>query len=141
VGDIGHFTRDKALVISGRKEDIINRGGEKISAKEIEDILHHHADVVEAAIVSMPHERLGETLCAYVIARPEHALTLQDVCTHIAASGVAKQKLPERLVVVETLPRNPSGKIRKDLLRQDICERIEKEKVHLEKELGSDGKK
>ena len=128
MGDIGHLTRDNALVISGRKKDLINRGGEKISAKEIEDILHHHAGIVEAAVVSMPHERLGETICAYVIARAGHALTLQDVCAHVAASGVAKQKLPERLVIVDSLPRNPSGKIRKDLLRQDIRERIEREK-------------
>ncbi|MFC3608834.1 AMP-binding protein [Stutzerimonas tarimensis] len=123
-GDLGRITADNAMVITGRKKDLINRGGEKVSAKEVEDILHQHPAIDEAAVVAMPHERLGETLCAYVILKPGQALTLQGLLEQVCHAGVAKQKYPERLVVVEDFPRTASGKIRKDRLRADIRERL-----------------
>ena len=66
-GDIGHITSDNAILITDRKKDIIIRGGENISAKEVEDVLHDHPDIREVAIVAMPHERLGEGVCAYIV--------------------------------------------------------------------------
>lgn len=123
-GDLGRVTPDNAIVITGRKKDLINRGGEKVSAKEVEDILHQHPAIDEAAVVAMPHERLGETLCAYVILKPGQQLTLQGLLEQVCHAGVAKQKYPERLVVVEDFPRTASGKIRKDRLRADIRERL-----------------
>jgi len=123
-GDLGRLTPERAIVITGRKKDLINRGGEKISAKEVEDILHRHPAISEAAVVSMPHERLGETVCAYVVVKAGHSLGLDELLDSVAQAGVARQKYPERLVVVERFPRTASGKVRKDQLRLDIRARL-----------------
>lgn len=123
-GDMGRVTTQNAVVITGRKKDLINRGGEKISAREVEDLLHAHPAVQEAAVVAMPHPRLGETVCAYVIPRPGARVALDELLQVAQAAGVARQKSPERLVLVEDLPRTPSGKVRKDLLREDIRRRL-----------------
>lgn len=126
-GDLGRLTSDNAIVITGRKKDLINRGGEKISAKEVEDILHQLPQVHEAAVVSMPHMRLGETLCAYVILRDGQQLSLQQMIQMVSDTGVARQKIPERLVALDDFPRTASGKVRKDQLRADIRARIEQQ--------------
>lgn len=123
-GDLGKLTPERAIVVTGRKKDLINRGGEKISAKEVEDILHRHPAVYEAAVVAMPHERLGESVCAYVVARSGSSLDFAQLQQCMASAGVARQKHPERLVLVESLPRTASGKVRKDQLRLDIRERL-----------------
>jgi non-ribosomal peptide synthetase component E (peptide arylation enzyme) len=123
-GDLGHLTPDNAIVITGRKKDLINRGGEKVSAKEVEDILHRHPAVDQAAVIAMPHDRLGETVCAYVVTRPGQPLDFAQVQQCMQASGVARQKHPEKLVLVDSLPRTASGKVRKDQLRLDIRERL-----------------
>jgi acyl-CoA synthetase (AMP-forming)/AMP-acid ligase II len=120
-GDIGRSSADGALLITDRKKDLINRGGEKISAKEVEDILHRHPAVAEVAVVAVPHARLGETTCACVVLKPGGALDLADLAGHVAAAGVARQKLPERLELVQALPKTPSGKVRKDLLRAQLA--------------------
>ena len=124
-GDLGRLTPQRAIQITGRKKDLINRGGEKISAKEVEDILHRHPAVSEAAVVSMPHERLGESVCAYVIVKTGQSLSLDALLDSVAQAGVAKQKYPERLVLVDALPRTASGKVRKDQLRLDIRQRLQ----------------
>jgi acyl-CoA synthetase (AMP-forming)/AMP-acid ligase II len=123
-GDIGYVTPDRAVVFTGRIKDLINRGGEKISAKEVEDLLHQHPGVMNAAVVAMPHARLGETLCAYVIARPGRVATEADIRAFLDAAGVAKQKTPERFVFVDDFPKTASGKVKKDLLRADVKERL-----------------
>ena len=123
-GDLGRLTPEHAIVVTGRKKDLINRGGEKISAKEIEDILHRHPAVYEAAVVAMPHERLGEGVCAYVVTRSGQGLDFAQLQECMARSGVARQKHPERLVLVDSMPRTASGKVQKDRLRQDIRERL-----------------
>jgi acyl-CoA synthetase (AMP-forming)/AMP-acid ligase II len=115
-GDIGRITPEGALQITGRKKDLIIRGGENISAKEIEDVLSAHPNVREAAVVAMPHARLGEGVCAYIIG----TATADELIAHIAASGLAKQKTPERFAFVTDFPRTASGKIRKDVLRAEI---------------------
>lgn len=125
-GDIGFISPEGALVISGRKKDLIIRGGENISAKEIEDVLHQSDQVREAAIVAMPHARLGEGICAFIIAQGP-ACSADDLLKHVAQFGLAKQKTPERFVFVEDFPRTASGKIRKDQLRIMIREIIEQE--------------
>jgi acyl-CoA synthetase (AMP-forming)/AMP-acid ligase II len=127
-GDLGRLTPERAIVVTGRKKDLINRGGEKISAKEVEDILHRHPAVDEAAVVAMPHERLGETVCAYVVPRSGSHLDFAQLQECMAGAGVARQKHPERLVLVESLPRTASGKVRKDQLRLDIRERLRAER-------------
>jgi acyl-CoA synthetase (AMP-forming)/AMP-acid ligase II len=123
-GDLGHLTQEDAIVITGRKKDLINRGGEKISAKEVEDILYLHPAIEEAAIVAMPHKRLGETVCAYVTLKDGQILTLDQLLNHLAEAKVARQKYPEYLVTLQTFPRTASGKVRKDELRRDIQARL-----------------
>lgn len=119
-GDLGVRSAEGAITVTGRKKDLIIRGGENISAKEIEDVLHSHPLVREAAVVAMPHERLGEGVCAYVIAT--EAVSESDLSAHVAASGLARQKIPERFEFREEFPRTASGKVRKDLLREDVKE-------------------
>lgn len=117
-GDLGVRSAEGAITVTGRKKDLIIRGGENISAKEIEDVLHGHPLVREAAVVAMPHARLGEGVCAYVIAIG--AVSGEDLAAHVAVSGLARQKIPERFEFREDLPRTASGKVRKDLLREDV---------------------
>lgn len=123
-GDIGRLDDRGALTITGRKKDLIIRGGENISAKEIEDVLQSHDDVAMAAVVAMPHARLGEGICAYVILRHGAEASAAELAEHVLASGMARQKCPERFEFLQNLPRTASGKIRKDLLRDDIRQRI-----------------
>lgn len=119
-GDIGRRIEQGGLVITGRKKDLIIRGGENIAPKEIEDVLHLHPKVEEAAVVAMPHPRLGEGICAYVIPRKDQRPTLEELKNFVLKAGLAKQKQPERLELVEDLPRTPSGKVRKDMLRASL---------------------
>lgn len=122
-GDLGVRSAAGAITITGRKKDLIIRGGENISAKEIEDVLHTHPGVREAAVVAMPHERLGEGVCAFVIPRDPRP-SPADLTAHVAASGLARQKIPERFELVDDLPRTASGKVRKDQLRAEIRTRL-----------------
>ena len=117
-GDIGFVTEGNAIVITDRKKDIIIRGGENISAKEVEDVLHGHPLIREAAVVSMPHERLGEGVFAYLLLDNEtDLLTLADVASFAEQAKLARQKIPEAIEVLSDFPRTPSGKVRKDRLR------------------------
>ncbi|WJV65465.1 medium-chain fatty-acid--CoA ligase [Pectobacteriaceae bacterium CE70] len=124
-GDLCRMDEEGYIKITGRKKDIIVRGGENISSREVEEILLEHPYVREAGIVAMPDERLGERSCAYVVLKePSHKLTLEDVIAFFGRKRVAKYKYPEYLVVVDNLPRTASGKIKKYLLRQDIIQRL-----------------
>lgn len=120
-GDIGRFTSDGGLTITGRKKDLIIRGGENISAKEIEDALHRHPQIVEAAVVSAPHERMGEGIFAFLITRDNAVLTLTDLGLFLQESGLARQKCPEGIAIIKDLPRTASGKVRKDQLRAQLA--------------------
>ena len=117
-GDIGRITGDGALVITDRKKDLIIRGGENLSAKEIENVLHAHPQVQEVAVVAMPHARLGEGVCAFVVPADKDQPTGDDVLSAFAeSSGLARQKIPQRYEYVSSLPKTPAGKVRKDQLR------------------------
>ena len=120
-GDVGVLDADGYLRITDRKKDIIIRGGENISSKEVEDILARHPEVAEAAVIGMPDERYGERVCAYVILHRGAKLELPEVLDHFAAEGVARQKTPEQLIEVDELPRTPMGKVRKVDLRQRLA--------------------
>jgi acyl-coenzyme A synthetase/AMP-(fatty) acid ligase len=117
-GDIGRVDADGFVTIEGRIKDIINRGGEKFSALEVEEILSTHPAVSEAAVVAMPHARLGETGCAFVVVAGEVRDLDEQLKAFLAASGLARQKIPERFVFVDDLPRTPAGKVRKADLRK-----------------------
>lgn len=115
-GDVGHIV-DGAMTITDRKKDLIIRGGENLSAKEIEDALHQHPGIIEAAVVGMPHDRLGEGICAFLIAEKGRAPTIEALQAFLADLGLARQKAPERIEIVDELPRTASGKILKHILR------------------------
>jgi acyl-CoA synthetase (AMP-forming)/AMP-acid ligase II len=116
-GDVGVLDAGGYLRITDRKKDIIIRGGENLSSREIENVLSRHPAVAEAAAVSMPDLRYGEKVCAFVVLRDRGSLTLEEVVHHFDHAGVARQKTPEQLEIVTDLPRTPSGKIRKADLR------------------------
>jgi len=126
-GDLGRLTPEGCLIISGRKKDLIIRGGENISPKEIEDVLYTHPAIRETAVVAMPHPRLGETCCAFVTLKTGAVFDFSEMCRLLEASGLAKQKYPERLEILEALPYTAAGKIRKNLLRDQIAAQIAKE--------------
>lgn len=121
-GDLARRLPDGSLRIVGRLKDIIVRGGQNISAREVEDYLVGHPAIRSVAVVGVPHPRLGETSCAVIVPRSEASLTLQEVTEFLLAKGVARFKLPERLEIWPSLPLNPSGKIQKYLVRKQLAE-------------------
>ena len=120
-GDLGRRVNGDFITVSGRKKDLIIRGGENISPKEIEDVLHQHPAIKEVAIVAMPHERMGETVCAFVIAQPGHKVDLPALAACLEQAGLARQKFPERVELVDDLPRTASGKVQKNVLRDRVA--------------------
>ena len=120
-GDLGHLDSGGYLTVTGRKKDIIVRGGEKISAREVEGVLLRHPAVAEAAIAGAPDERYGERACAFVVLRPGASLGLAEVRRHFAGAGLARQKTPERLIITGELPRTAAGKVAKHALRARLA--------------------
>ncbi len=125
-GDLGVMDPDGYLRVTGRIKDVIIRGGQNISASEVEHYLLTQPDIVDAAVVAMPDPVLGERSCAYIVSRAP-TMNLQDVTRHLAALGVSKYKFPERVELLAELPMSLGGKVRKDLLRQDIAAKLAQE--------------
>jgi cyclohexanecarboxylate-CoA ligase len=121
--------RDGYLTVEGRRKDIIIRGGENISVKEVEDLLFAHPGVEEVAIVAMPDSKLVERACAYVVPTQGASPTLDELVAFLRQHRLANQKLPERLELVDALPKTASGKIQKHRLRTRIRERIAAESL------------
>lgn len=115
--DLASMNTDGYIRLVGRKKDIINRGGLKISVREMEDALAGHPKVLAIAIVGVPDKLLGEKSCAFVVTRHQHSLNLRELTAFLQERGVAKYKFPEYLAVVDELPTTPSGKIQKFALR------------------------
>lgn len=122
-GDMGVLTADGFLTVTGRKKDLIIRGGEKISPREIEDLLHAHPSIAEAAVVAMPHARLGETAFAWVVLRPDCELSFDGLLGYLDGAHIARQKFPEGMAMVDSLPKTASGKVLKHVLRKLTAER------------------
>ena len=120
-GDLGVFDERGILRIAGRKKEMIIRGGANIYPREIEEVLFEHPSVADCAVVGVPHPRLGETAIACVVLRPGALLSFDDLIAFLAPR-VARYKLPERLVVVDELPRTPTGKVQKPSLASLISE-------------------
>jgi cyclohexanecarboxylate-CoA ligase len=117
-GDLAVIDARGRVQIAGRSKDIILRGGENLSAKEIEDLLFEHPAVEEVAVVGYPDEVLGERACAFVVG-PD-TLTLGELVKFLRARQMATQKLPERLRIVSALPKTASGKVQKFRLRERL---------------------
>ncbi|TWS26052.1 AMP-binding protein [Tsukamurella sputi] len=115
------------VAIEGRIKDLINRGGEKVNAEEVELLLLRHEGIAAAAVVAMPDERLGEKACAFLVSATGEELTMAEVQAHMDGLGVAKFKWPERLVWVPALPQTNVGKVNKKVMRADIVQLLASE--------------
>lgn len=118
-GDLARMDEDGYVKITGRIKDIVIRGGINVSPAEIENLLFSHPKVANAAIVGLPDPRLGERICAFVVLDEGHAdLSLDEVQSWMSDAHLAKPKWPERIVIVDSLPMTPSGKVQKFKLRE-----------------------
>ena len=121
-GDEVRVDADGWVFVTGRIKDLIKRGGESVSPAELEDILSGHAKLRDVAVVGIPDERLGERICVCVVPNEGETLTLEELVATVSTAGVARQKWPEKLVVLAELPRTSIGKVHKAVLR-DIAVR------------------
>ena len=131
-GDMVRLHPTGNLVVEGRRKDLINRGGEKISAEEIENLLLGHDSIHMAAVVAMPDAVMGERSCAFVILKPGCSLTLNQLTGFLQDKQIAKFKLPERLELVDTFPLSGMGKVSKKDLRNMIAEKLQAEEKRTE---------
>jgi acyl-CoA synthetase len=125
MGDICEIDADGYLTVTGRTSDFILRGGKNISATQVEDAVTTHPAVAVAAAVAMPDPVFGEKVCLYTELVDSRTIDLPELVEHLLALGVSKELLPERLIVVDELPRSSGGKIAKGQLREDIRIRME----------------
>ena len=123
-GDLMREHPSGNYIVEGRKKDLINRGGEKISAEEIENLILQHVAVKNVACVPMPDERLGERMCAYVVLQANQTLGLEDLVDFLNAKEIARFKLPERLELVDDLPVSTFGKVSKKILGEWIADKV-----------------
>ena len=129
-GDLATVGADGSVRIVGRIKDMIIRGGQNISAREVEDILLEHPACQAVAVVGLPDERLGELGCAVVVCYPGKTLGFEEMKLFLSGRGVARFKLPEYLVLRDTLPATPSGKVQKFKLREEL-KSLNRDKAHV----------
>ncbi len=115
-GDIGYIDNDGFLYHVDRKKDMIIRGGHNIGSLEVEDVFFRHPDVVDVAVISVPHPKLGEDIHAFVVRKPRADTTAEEL-RRFCADKLADYKIPRRISFVATLPRGPMGKVLKTALR------------------------
>jgi 2,3-dihydroxybenzoate-AMP ligase/pristinamycin I synthetase-1 len=125
-GDLVRFTERGDMVVEGRIKDVINRGGDKVSATEVEGYLQAEPGVRQAAVVAMPDEVLGEKICAYVIP-DDTAPTRVQLRTSFRTKGIAEFKMPDRVEIVDAFPVTGLGKVDKSALRKDIAAKLEEQ--------------
>ncbi len=122
-GDLGNLDAEGYIAITGRLKDVIIRKGENISAKEVEDLLFTSPQIADAAVIGLPDPKSGERACAVVVAAdPENPPTLTDLFEFLKGEGLMVQKIPEQLVLLDVLPRNPTGKVLKHELRKQYSD-------------------
>jgi 2,3-dihydroxybenzoate-AMP ligase len=121
-GDLLRKTPEGNYVVEGRKKDVINRGGEKISAEEVENLILMHPAVHNVACVPMPDRVLGEKMCAFVIARPGQTITLAELSAYLTDMQLARYKHPERVELVTEFPISNFGKVQKNILSARVAE-------------------
>ncbi len=126
-GDLASCHEDGTITYQGRRTELINRGGLKFSAAEVESLLSDMPQLAQFAVISRPDARLGERACLVAATRPHCAITLADVVAHLAAKGLAKYKWPEDLLLVEALPTTPTGKIARARLVEQLQAHIDVE--------------
>lgn len=119
-GDLAVWDEEGNIAITGRVKDVINRGGVKINPSDIENAIMEHERVIQAALVPMPDDVLGERICAFLTLRPGESLSLEDLSAFLAARGIAKMRWPERLIVIDEMPMTPTRKIIKGALQERL---------------------
>jgi cyclohexanecarboxylate-CoA ligase len=128
-GDLARVDDRGYVAITGRKKDVIIRGGENIAIQPIDDVLHEHPAITDVAVVAMPDPDLGEKACAYVELDDDTALTFESMIDFLESRDMTKQKYPERLEVVDELDRTETGKIDRKRLREDVAAKLGLEPV------------
>jgi len=128
-GDLMRLHPTGNYVVEGRKKDLINRGGEKISAEEVENLILMHPAVQNVACVAMPDPNLGEKMCACVIPRNGHTLTLAQLAAFLHEKEIARFKLPERLELMADFPVSTFGKVSKKTLVEMVSKKLEMERT------------
>jgi len=118
-GDLG-TVREGRLTVTGRKKDMIRSGGENIYAREVEDVLMRHPDVIDAAAIAVPDPKYREVVCAVIVLREDCEVSAEDVVAH-CSTHMASYKKPRHVVFVDALPRTPSAKIQKFKLREQFA--------------------
>jgi 2,3-dihydroxybenzoate-AMP ligase len=126
-GDLMRRHKSGNYIVEGRKKDLINRGGEKISAEEVENLILQHPAVKNVACVPMPDERLGERMCAFVVPQTGAQLTFPELVKFLEGKEIAKFKLPERLELLDAFPVSTFGKVSKKALVETIAEKLASE--------------
>ena len=126
-GDIAKFDRERRLIITGRSKDIIIRGGENISAKEVEELISGHSKAEQVAVVGMPDPILGERVCVFIKMKRNEAISFEEIISYLKEKKTSVLYLPERIEVIEEMPLTNVGKVDKQLLREKIKERLKKE--------------
>ncbi len=117
IGDVGHFDEEGRLFVEGRDDDMIVSGGENVFPVEVENLLADHEDVYEVSVVGVPDDDFGQRLKAFVVTKPGHSLSEEDVKEHVR-NNLARYKIPREVVFLDELPRNPTGKVLKRELRE-----------------------
>ncbi|PKN69085.1 MAG: 2,3-dihydroxybenzoate-AMP ligase [Deltaproteobacteria bacterium HGW-Deltaproteobacteria-12] len=126
-GDLFQIKDNDCIGFFDRTKDIIIRGGFNISAQEVENMLLGNPKVLDVAAIAIPDEDLGERVCVYVVPKPDEKIELEDIKSFMKEKGIAAYKIPERLEIINVIPRNPVGKILKKVLREDIKKKMGKE--------------
>ena len=126
-GDLGEIDAEGYLRIVGRKKDMIIRGGQNISPREIEEMLIEHSAIADIAIAAMPDKILGERACAFVVLKPDEAFTFEQMIAFLMEKKIAKYKLPERLEILDEFPVSAGGKIQKGVLTDQITAVLKRE--------------
>jgi len=126
-GDIAKFDREGRLILTGRKKDIIIRGGENISAKEVEELIISHPSVEQVAAVAMPDQTLGERVCAFIKPKKGTLISFEEIVSYLKEKKTSVLNLPERIEVIEEMPLTNVGKVDKRKLREEIKEILKKE--------------
>jgi non-ribosomal peptide synthetase component E (peptide arylation enzyme) len=117
-GDLGRFDEHGAVVITGRLKDVIIRKGENVSAKEVEDVLFTHPKIADVAVLGLPDAERGEMVCACIVpVDANDAPSRQELLAFCREQGLMTQKIPERVEIIDVMPRTPSGKVPKHELR------------------------